>query len=160
MDSIILAGIFLGICQLVGFYCLSLLIRRAINAKQAEIEARAEAALHKWLDPGPDGKPSQFAQVLDVGGSIVGSAAARSIMSSLGAEKSHTARAANGLADEIQGEQNPILGLLAGGKRGKGAAIAKLAQIMGPMLAGAGNNHHSDNAGALSAPPPRKHRET
>jgi len=158
MDSVIIAAVFLGICQIVGFYCLSLLIRRAINAKQAELEARAEAALHKWLDPGPDGKPSQFAEVLDVGGSIIGAAAARSIMASLMAEKSHTARAANGLSDEIQGAQNPILGLLAGGKRGKGAALAKLAQVLGPMLAGAGNNHHSDNAGALTVTQ-RKHRE-
>jgi hypothetical protein len=158
MDSVIVAAILLGICQIAGFYCLSLLIRRAINAKQAEIEARAEAALHKWLDPGPDGKPSQFAEVLDVGGSIIGAAAARSIMASLMAERSHTARAANGLSDEIQGAQNPILGLLTGGKRGKGAALAKLAQVLGPMLAGAGNNHHSDSAGALTVTP-RKHRE-
>jgi len=145
MDSVIVAAIFLGICQLVGFYCLSLLIRRIINEKQAEIEARAEDALHKWIDAQPEGKPSKLAELLDVGGAVIGSAAARSIIAALGAQESHAARAANGLTDEIQGGQNPIMGLLSGGKRGKGAAMARLAQIIGPMLQG--NHDNSGTAG-------------
>jgi hypothetical protein len=135
MDSVIIAAILLGIVQIIAAYGLSLLIRRTINEKQAQLEARAEEAIRKWVEPQGEGKPSKLAEVLDVGGAVIGAAAARSIMGALGAEKSHTARAANDLADQIQGEQNPILGLLAGGKRGKGAAIAKLAQMIGPMLA-------------------------
>jgi len=149
MDNIIVAVLLLGFCQLVGCYCLSLLIRRAINAKQAEIEARAEAALHEWLDPGPDGGASKGAKVLDAAGAVVGSAAARSIMSALNAEKSHTARAANGLSDVIQAEQNPLLGLLAGGKRGKGAAIAKLGQLLQGMYSG-GNSGGDGHASSVT----------
>jgi len=155
MDSVIIAAILLGLSEIIGFMALSLLIRHIINAKQAEIEQRAEEALHRWLDPQPEGKPSKFAEFLDAGGSVVGSAAARSIMASLGAERSHTARAANGLVDEIEGAQNPILGLLSGGKRGKGAAIAKLAQMLLPMLAG----HNGAGAPGVETIPPRRHRE-
>lgn len=154
MSSMIVAAILLGVCQIIGFLGLSLLIRRAINAKQREIEARAEAAMREWLEPKAEGKPSRFAELLDAGGTIIGAAAARSIMSALSADKSHAARVANGLTDELQGAQNPILGLLAGGKRGKGAAIARLAEVLGPMLVGRNGNNpvHEEHV-------PRKHRE-
>jgi hypothetical protein len=136
MDSVVIAAGFIGICQIVGFYCFSLLIRRAINAKQAELEARAEEVIHKWIDLQEDGKPSRLAEMLEMGGTVIGSAAARSIIASLGAGQAHAARAANGLSDEIQATQNPLMGLLAGGKRGKGAALMRLAELLGPMLKG------------------------
>jgi hypothetical protein len=145
MDNIIIAATLICICQLVGFYGLSILIRRIIDAKQAELEARAEEALHKWVDLQEGDKPSRFAELLDTGGSVIGAAAARSIMGALHAGNSHAARQANGIAEEIEGNQNPIMGLLAGNKRGKGAALMRLAELLGPMLKG--------NNGASSAPP-------
>ncbi len=155
MDNVVFAALLLGFSQILAVLALSRMIRRIINAKQAEIEARAEAALHKWLDAQEGGKPSKMAEVLDAGGTVIGLAAARSIMGALSAEKSHTARAANGMADEIVGAQNPILGLLSGGKRGKGAALARLAEVLGPMLMGGrpngDNGAQSSGAGSVSA---------
>jgi hypothetical protein len=156
MDNVVIAALLLGLSQILAVLALSRMIRRIINAKQAELEARAEAAMHKWLDAQEGGKPSKMAEVLDAGGTVIGLAAARSIMGALSAEKSHTARAANGMTDEIIGGQNPILGLLSGGKRGKGAALARLAEVLGPMLMG-GNKNGGDNgaqssgAGSVSA---------
>lgn len=76
MDSVIIAGLFLGICHILGVAALSLLIRREINAIQADIKQQAEEVLHKWLDPQAEGKPSRFAELLDAGGTVVGAAAA------------------------------------------------------------------------------------
>jgi phage-related protein len=102
---------------------------------------------HDWTDqPAPD-KPSKLAEVAETLGAVVGSAMARSIMASLSADKSHASRVANGLTDELQGAQNPILGILQGGKRGKGAAIARLGQMILPMLSGKmGQGNHGDGS--------------
>lgn len=127
---------------------LGLLVLRAWARGQ---KRQLEAQLHSWLEPqGQDrDKPSKLAEALATGGEIIGAAAARSIMASLNADKSHVARVANGLSDELQGQQNPILGLLAGGKRGKGAAIARLGQMLLPMLGGGlgqgPNTQHGDS---------------
>ena len=144
--AIILAGHFLAITVVC------ILAARYIERKQRKIERQLEEIVHKWVDPGPDNSPSELAKVLDAMGAVVGSAAARTIMSSIAAERSHTARAANSMADEIQGAQNPILGLLTGGKRGKGAALQRLAEVLGPMLFRVPNNPGS-NGGQES---PRK----
>jgi hypothetical protein len=129
-----------------------------LNAKQAEIEAKAEKALHDWMDPGEGNTPSKFAQVVDATGSVIGSAAARSIMASLNAEASHTARAANTATDLLQAQANPIMGLLAGGKRGKGAAIQRLMDTVGPMLMG-GNHNATSSPGGADEYKGRRHHE-
>lgn len=109
-----------------------------VERLRASYEARLLAMVHSWIDVGPDGSPSQLAAVVDAMGAVVGRAAAQSIMASISAGESHVSRVAGGLADELQGRQNPILGLLAGGRRGKGAAVARLAELLGPMLMKAG----------------------
>jgi len=147
---VILTVVLFGVCQIITVFGACLLLRHFINAKQAELEQRAEKALRSWVEAEAEGKPSKLAVMLDATGAVIGSAVARSIMASLNVDQSHMAKVANGLTDQLQAEQNPVLALLAGGKRGKGAAIMKLAQILGPMLAGAGANHGSDGG---SQPP-------
>lgn len=134
MDSLIVAAILLGLCQILGLVGLGWFLRVYFDRKQAEIEARLEGTLREWVTPAEEGKPSKFAEVLGGMGAVVGQAAARSIMSSLGADKAHVARAANGISDELEAQSNPIMALLSGGKRGKGAALQRLAELIMPML--------------------------
>jgi hypothetical protein len=142
------------VCQVVCFGGFLLLLRRIINAKQAEYAAKADAAFRKWFVAEEEGKPSKAALILDAAGAVVGSAAARSIMASLNTDKGHAARAANGIADEMIAQQNPLLGILTGSKRGKGAAVQRLAEMIGPMLSNMGKGGNGD-----SAPPARRHHE-
>lgn len=141
----IAAAILLGVCQIITMLGCVLLLRKLINAKQAEMEARAEKALRDWIDAPEAGKPSKLALMLDAAGAVVGSATARSLMASLKQDASAQAHVANGIADTLQSQQNPVLGLLTGGKRGKGAAVLRLAEMLGPMFAGGkGNGAASD----------------
>jgi hypothetical protein len=143
----IVAALFLGFCQILCTLCLCLWIRSTVAHKQAEIEARAEDLYRQWFtQPAPD-KPHKFALLVHEAGTVIGSAAAQSIMSSLQADKSHVARQANMLSDEIQAVQNPLVGLLAGGKRGKGAALMRLAELLG---SGLGQNHGSGSGSGTS----------
>lgn len=144
----ILAALFVGFCQILTTVCVCLWIRHTVSHKQAEIERRAERAFQEWFtQPEPD-KPSKFALLIHEAGTVIGSAAARSIMASLQADNSHVARVANGLSDELQAKQNPLVGLLAGGKRGKGAALMRLAELLG---AGLGGNNHVNADGQTKA---------
>jgi hypothetical protein len=141
-SMLVVAGLFL-ICQCLGVVGLCLAIRQFTNAKQAELQAKLEDAIHDWVDsPGKDAqdkaKPSKLAISLDAMGAVVGVSAAKSLMNSLQVETSHTARAANGVSDVLEAQKNPIIGLLAGGKRGKGAAIARLTEVLSPMFSGTG----------------------
>lgn len=113
-------------------------IRETLDSLQAE-----------WFTAPEAGKPHKAALVLDAAGAVVGSAAARSIMASLSADASHTARAANGVSEQIEAHNNPLLGLLSGGKRGKGAAVARLAALLMPALSGGGRE-----AGGNGGSPP------
>lgn len=149
-DNVVIAVVLMGFFQIGALLGVLFLLKRWAEAKQAEIEARMNAALRAWGEPQGEGKPSKAAEVLDAMGAVVGAAAARTIMSSLAADASHTARAANTLSDIAQGQSNPVLGLLTGGKRGKGAALARLAEIIGPMLSQNQGNHDQGTAGARS----------
>lgn len=135
----IFAAVLLGVCQLVTMLGVVLFIRHAFNAKQAELEARAEAKYHEWFDH-QEGKPHKFAEAVNAVGAVIGSAAAQSIMASLSAEKSHAARAANGEADAALGNAVPIMGLLTGGKRGRAAAMMQLMSTLGGLGGGAPSN--------------------
>lgn len=152
----ILTVILLMICQVITTLGACLLLRHFFNAKQADIEARAERALRDWVEAPEPGKPSKLAAALDAMGAVVGSAAARSLMASVKQDASSITKVANGAIDELAGQQNPLLGLLAGGKRGKGAAVLRLAEMLGPMLGakgnGAGNTPGAEYTG-------RRHRE-
>jgi hypothetical protein len=146
MTEALLTALLLGTVQILTFSAAFLIIRRAINQKQAEIEARIEETVRQWIEPQGEGKMSRLAEILARSGEVVGQAAARTIMTNLYTDKGHAVKAANGLVDEITGAQNPLLGLLQGGKRGKGAAIAKLAELLMPMLQG------KQNGGGQSPP--------
>jgi len=151
----IIAAIMLGLCQIVTFTGLACLFRMWADRKQSEIEQRIDAALHDWCDQPEEGMPSKLALAADAIGATVGAAAAKALMRSLKVDNSHVARVANGLSDEVQAEQNPLLGLLAGGARGKGAAVMKLAGLLGPMLAGKGSSGTDTGSNGHGGKPPR-----
>lgn len=133
------------VSQLICTLGVCLFARHLLNVKQAEIEQRAEAVVREWFTPPGEGQPHKAAQVLGSLGEVVGRSAAQSIMASLSADRSHVARAANSAVDEITAAQNPLMGLLSGGKRGKASAVAQLAGLLGPMLSG-GNGQNTGAA--------------
>jgi hypothetical protein len=145
---VIVAAILLGICQIITMLGATLLLRHFLNAKQAEIEARLEETVREWTAAQPDDQPSKLAVMLDATGSVIGSAAARSLMASLKQVQSSNAQVANGLSDQLQAEANPILGLLTSGKRGKGAAMMRLASLLGPLLTGKGGTTGNHGSGS------------
>jgi hypothetical protein len=151
----IVAVILLCLCQIVTTFAAVLMLRRIINAKQAELEWRAEKALQSWIAMQGDNKdqPSKLAMMLDGMGAVIGSAAARSLMASLKQSASAPAQVAGGVSDQLMAQGNPILAMLTAGKRGKGAAVLKLAEMLGPMFA-------SKNGSSADEPyQGRRHRE-
>jgi ATP-dependent protease HslVU (ClpYQ) peptidase subunit len=152
----IIAAVLLGICQLASAFTLFLLFKYLIESKQAKLERRLEEALKEWTSqPEPD-KPSKVAVLVDSIGAVIGSAAARSLMASVKQQSSSVAQVANGLSDQAQSQINPLAALMSGGKRGKGAALARLTEIIGPMLMGKSG---SNGSGIGESVPPRRHRE-
>jgi len=155
MSTAIVAALVYSFCQVLIFGAFALILRAWAAHKQAEIERRIDGVLREWFTPEAEGEPHKAAKAVAAMGEVVGAAAARSIMASLSADRSHVARAANGAVDELQAVQNPVLGLLTGGRRGKGAALRQLAAALGPMLAGgatsgpSGNGSNSDGAGSV-----------
>jgi hypothetical protein len=152
----ILAAVLLGLCQILTMFGLCLFLRHFFNAKQAEMEAKAERALRDWVEAPEAGKPSKLALALEAAGAVVGSAAARSIMGNLKQDASSMAKVANGVSDELSGRANPIMGLLTGGKRGKGAAVMRLAEMLGPMFGAKGNGAGTVPGGEYTG---RRHKE-
>jgi len=146
--SVTLAVIILGVIQCLGFLGFSWLLRRYFDRKQAEIEAKVEAVIRGWVEAPEDGRMSKLGEFLDAVGSIIGRAAAHSIMGALSSQDGKAARLANDLSANAEAKQNPIMALLAGGKRGKGAAVMRLAELLGPMLsrAGGGSDNHGSGA--------------
>jgi len=130
----------LQICQIATLLTSVLLIRRYVEKKQCQFEEK----LADLVTPPSEGAPSKLSLMIDAMGSVVGSAAARSLLATLQQRNSSVAQVANGQADLIQSQTNPLLTVLTGGKRGKHAAVARLAELLGPMLfkggPGEGNN--------------------
>lgn len=147
------AIILLCICQITAPLVAYKLITRYIEAKQLAITEQIQKTIASWVNSPEEGKPSQLANVLGACGSVVGSAAAQSILASFNQQASSTAEVANGLANKIAIQQNPLMGLFMG-KKGKGAAIQRLAEILGPMLM-----QHSGNNGNDTIAVVRKHHE-
>jgi hypothetical protein len=131
----LLAFCLIGIAQIVTIIGACLYLRRVLEHKQAEVEDKLTASLRSWIEPQGEGKLSKLAELMDLGGTVIGAAAAREIMMSLNADKGHALKAGNQIADGLEASANPLLGMLRGGKRGKGAALARLAEMLGPMLA-------------------------
>lgn len=151
-----IVALLLCVCQIVTTFGAVLLIRRILNAKQAELEARAETALRVWvaLQGENHDQPSKLALMLDGMGTVVGSAAARSLLSSLKQTTSAQAHVANGVSDQLLAQSNPLLAMLTAGKRGKGAAVMRLAEMLGPMLSGVTKSN-----GSAESYEGRKHHE-
>lgn len=149
-DNVWIAVVLLAICQIAAGILAGILVNRRIDRIRAEIRTEIARILTEWTSQPDEGKPSKLAELVDMIGAVIGSAAARSIMATLNADQSHAARAANTLADGIQAQQNPLLGLLTGSKRGKGAAVARLAQLLGGMFTGSGSGPAT--GGQLSFP--------
>jgi hypothetical protein len=145
------AVLLLGLCQIAFFVALAVLIRAWAARKQEEIEQRIDALVQEWVSQPAPNKPSKLALLVEAMGNTVGAAAARSIMATFKAESAHTAAEANRVAGDLEEANNPLMSVLAGGARGKGAAVMKLAQLLLPMIKGAGN-HNADNGGGE---PPR-----
>ncbi len=124
------------------------------DRKQSQIELRLDAMIHDYIDPQGEGKPSRLADITTQLGMIVGAAAAQQIIKSLQTEQGHVGKTVNGLL----AEQSPLLGLLSGGRRGKGAGLAKLAEMLAPMMAG-GSGAGNGNNGNDSAYQGRRHRD-
>jgi hypothetical protein len=135
--------------QILTPICVFVAIRRYIESKQAEIEHRVEVAIHDWVDASPSGTPSRLAVSAEAIGAVIGSAAAKSIMSNLAQLKSSEAQAANGIAGALEAQQNPLLAIIGTTRKGKGAAFQRLIGYLGPILMGKGN-------GAGGPEPPRQ----
>ncbi len=136
----VFAIVLVGILQVIALGYIAIRLKNAISAgieaKQTEISARLSEVIYDFVNPQEGGKPSKLAEVLQSAGVVVGSAAARSIMASINADSAHVARAANGVSDIIEAQQNPVAALLKGSRRGKGAAIQRLGEILLPLFQG------------------------
>lgn len=145
----IAAVILLCLCQIVTTFGACLILRRIIDAKQAELERRAEQALQNWITLQGDNKdqPSKLAMMLDGMGAVIGSAAARSLMASLKQSTSAPAQVAGSVSDQLMAQGNPLLAMLTAGKRGKGAAVLKLAEMLGGMMGKPSDNGNSAPTG-------------
>lgn len=148
----IYAAILAGFC-LVSITILFVYSRflRVLDKKQAEIQGRLELAIRDWVEPQEENKPSKLAVSIDMAGTIIGSAAARSLMHNLSQANTAMTVAANNASEQITAAQNPLGAMLAnlgGGKRGKGAAVARLVDLLVPLLRGAtGGDHGSHSSG-------------
>jgi hypothetical protein len=142
---VILAAFIQGFCIFAGIFWL-------YHREKRRASLLIEEKLREWFTSAP-GEPHQAAKVLDAAGAVIGHAAARSIMANLSQQAGAVANVANGVSDQLQAQSNPLVGLLTGGKRGKGAAIMRLAELLGPMLQG---GNHGAPANSM---PTRRHRE-
>jgi len=130
----ILTAVCYAIGQILVVLFVCLWLRHFVNAKQAELERKAEDCLRAWVEQPDPKKPSKLAELVASMGTVVGQSAAHSIMQSIYADKSHATRLANGASEELEAQSNPLAALFGGGARGKGAGIMRLAQLLGPML--------------------------
>jgi len=126
------------------------LFTRAISIKQAELENRIQKTIATFVSSPEPGKPSPLGEILDSVGVVVGSAAARNIMKSLGGADGRAGIQAEAISGQLQAEQNPLVGLLSGGKRGKGAALMRLAELLGPMITQRGQFQDGNHANERS----------
>jgi hypothetical protein len=156
---VILTIILLGLGNILAISASILYVKHEIikhaELKQAEIEGRLYETVNEWVKPGENNTQSKLAGVLESVGVVVGSSAARTLMASLNADNSHIAKTANGLLASAEAAKNPIIGLLRGGRRGKGAGLEGLAELLLPMLQSKGNG--TDTSSAVYTG--RKHRE-
>lgn len=140
----LLACFFAGAALLSLPLALQWSINRVIDRKQAEIELKIYTLVNEWISSPSEGKPSKLAEITAAAGTVVGQSAAHSIMQSLSTQQSHVTTLAQNVTGEIESQQNPLLAILQGGKRGKGAAVLKLAQLLAPMLQNMSKDNHQN----------------
>jgi hypothetical protein len=145
--AMVFALIFVGFSSILSPLCAFLVFRRYLEQKQSEIEQRLEAGVRDWITPPEEGKLSKLGIAMDAIGTVVGSAAARSLQAQIAQTNSAVANVANGLSAEANAARNPLAMLASGGKRGKGAALARLVELIGPMLGGTGAGSGGNNGG-------------
>ena len=152
--------IWLAIASFSGFLFIGLMIwavshriQRQVAVLEYNAKASIETAIREWIESPDSTTPSRLAMFIDTLGATIGSATARSIMASLNAEKSQVAHVANGISDQVQAVQNPLVALLAGGRRGKNSAVMRLAEILGQQFLTRGNGAQAE------APYTKKHHE-
>ena len=132
-------------CQLLAWPVILWLAVRYLDRKQADIEARASELVRSWLASPAENQPSELAKVVSALGEVIGGSAARVIAASFGAGESQLARQANKASDLLEAQVNPIMALLTGNKRGKGAALARLGEVLNSWLNKGGPTTPSDN---------------
>lgn len=116
-------------------------IEKKINAKIDEKEQKFSQAIMSVIDSPDINTPSVLAQAVDQAGQVFARSLMKESAIQVKAENSHVARVANGISDEIEAQQNPLVALLAGNKRGKNSAVIRLAELLTPMLANKGGNN-------------------
>jgi hypothetical protein len=145
------AVILLALCTLLAPFGAFFVFRLYLNRKQAEIEGRLEDLARVWLVPPAPDQPHKLAEAVNQVGLIIGSAAARSLLASVKQDASSVAQVANGISDGVEAQHNPLKALISGGKRGKGAALLRLAELIGPMISHPGGNRQPDNGASSVA---------
>lgn len=109
-----LAVAVLALAQTVTILALALFVRAQIRG----ITARARESLCQFVTAPTDTEPSPLAQLADQLAVILGSRVAQSIEARLLAHKSHVARQANALAEDVvqdaADQANPALGAILG----------------------------------------------
>lgn len=112
-----------------------------------ELEMRS--VIDDWTISPDSNTPSKLAQVTQLMGTVMGQAAAKSIMGAVNAQDAAIAKMANMASDEIEAAQNPLLALVKQGRKGKGSALERLAELMGPQIiqaiGGPGNGHATES---------------
>jgi hypothetical protein len=132
--ALLFALLFVALCTLVSPVLTVVLLKRYFERKQAELTAQVTDLARDFLAPPAEGQPSKFAIAIDSAGTIIGSAAAKSLMATMAQSNSAVANVANGITGQIEAERNPLKTLVSGGKRGRGAALTRLAEMLMPML--------------------------
>jgi len=155
---VLTAFILLGVCQILAPFGAFFVLRWYIERKQTALEEWAEAAVHEWIDQPEPGKPSKVAEMIGMAGGIVGTSAAKSIMFQLNQQNTSVTQVANSIADPLAARQNPLTALLGGGRKGKNAAVLRLAELIGPMLGG-GNGQGIPVKSGTDTPMRKQHRE-
>lgn len=155
----LIVAIMLCLCQFLGFVAFAWLLKVFLDRKQAEIERRVSSHIRYWIEAPSEDTPSPLARLWESASVVMGRVMAQSIMASLSAEASHAARAANSAADELQGRANPLLGLLSGGKRGRGAAVARLGEMLMAYMSGAPSGSNGHDSGATTSVRDRLRKE-
>jgi HAMP domain-containing protein len=140
---VLLAALSVGASLIVSAFLLINGLRRVVDIKIEAIKSDLTATITDYVSPqGKD--PSKLAEITETVGIIIGAAAAKSLMQSMGQRNSAASKVAGEMASAVDGQSNPLLALASSLPKGKGAGIARLAQLLAPMV---GGNHGNQSSG-------------